>query len=266
MGERRAKRVVPWGTTRLSPAQRATSTFGVALAAVGVLVLTQACGSSTQEPKRVAASSTAADPTPTSPSGASTSTSTPAPTPARTAAPTPRVTVRASPRPTASAQPKPLSTVQPRRAVSTLGPMSLSAPSIGVRGALKRTEARNGVVNPPSGVLTWISGYGRVRPGEVGTAVIAGHVVNGRRADVFYRLQDIDRGDRVTVVDSDGKPVVYTVTATRVATKTSVSRDPAVWGSNRSVRRIALITCDDDQGFRADGHRVANFVAIAEAS
>ncbi|KGN29514.1 hypothetical protein N798_13340 [Knoellia flava TL1] len=130
---------------------------------------------------------------------------------------------------------------------------------------MKRTTARNGVVNPPSGLLTWISGYGRVRPGERGTAVIAGHVVNGKRADVFYRLQEIDRGDKVTVYDSKGKPVVYTVTATRVATKKQVSLDPVVWGGNTSVRRIALITCDDDEGFRADGHRVANFVAIAEA-
>lgn len=143
--------------------------------------------------------------------------------------------------------------------------MSFSAPSIDVSGPLKRTSAVNGVVNPPSGVLAWITGYGRVRPGEVGTAVIAGHVVKGKRADVFYDLQQIDRGDKVTVYDSDGKPVVYTVTVTRVATKTAVSRDNGVWGKNGSVRRIALITCDDDDGYRADGHRVSNFVAIAEA-
>lgn len=52
---------------------------------------------------------------------------------------------------------------------------------------------------------------------------------------------------------------------TKVATKQTVTRDKAVWGANRSVRRIALITCDDDDGYRADGHRVSNFVAIAEA-
>jgi LPXTG-site transpeptidase (sortase) family protein len=143
--------------------------------------------------------------------------------------------------------------------------MSFLAPSIDVAGPLRRTSAVNGVVNPPSGTLAWITGYGRVRPGEVGTAVIAGHVVNGRRADVFYDLQSIRRGDKVTVFDAAGKGVVYTVTATRVATKLAVSRDAAVWGANRSVKRIALITCDDDDGFRADGHRVSNFVAIAEA-
>lgn len=68
------------------------------------------------------------------------------------------------------------------------------------------------------------------------------------------------------MVDAQRKRVVYTFTQTRLATKQAVSRDKAVWGgANRSVRWIALITCDDDDGFRADGHRVSNFVAIAEA-
>lgn len=94
---------------------------------------------------------------------------------------------------------------------------------------------------------------------------MAGHVVAGGRPDVFHRLQDIRPGAKVTVWDSSGQPVVYTVTSTRVATKSAVSRDATVWGANSSVRRIALITCDDDDGFRPDGHRVSNFVAIAEA-
>ncbi|MFC7490033.1 MULTISPECIES: class F sortase [unclassified Knoellia] len=147
----------------------------------------------------------------------------------------------------------------------TLTPMSFSAPTIDVSGSLTRTSAVNGVVNPPAGVLAWVTGYDRVQPGEVGTAVIAGHVVDGTQDDVFANLKDIKRGAEVTVVDARGKPVVYTVTSTRVATKEEVSRDKAVWGANGSIRRIALITCDDDDGFRADGHRVANFVAIAEA-
>ncbi|MFW5470733.1 class F sortase [Knoellia sp. CPCC 206435] len=143
--------------------------------------------------------------------------------------------------------------------------MSISVPAIGVNRSMRRISAVDGVVNPPAGSVAWIRGYNRVRPGEVGTAVIAGHVVNGRRADVFYNLQNLRRGAKITVFDANGKRVVYTVTATRVATKQAVSRDAAVWGSNRSVKRIALITCDDDDGFRADGHRVSNFVAIAEA-
>ncbi|KGN32176.1 hypothetical protein N802_10890 [Knoellia sinensis KCTC 19936] len=175
--------------------------------------------------------------------------------PAPTASPSDRM-------PTKSATASPRTTTT----TATVGaePMAFAASSIDVSGRLQRVRAVNGVVNPASGVLGWVSGYGRVRPGEVGTAVIAGHVVNGERPDVFYNLQDIDRGDKVTVVDAQGQPRVYTVTATRVATKEAVSRDAVVWGGNSSVRRIALITCDDDDGYRPDGHRVSNFVAIAE--
>lgn len=144
-------------------------------------------------------------------------------------------------------------------------PMTMSAPTIGVSGPLKETVARGGVVNPPTKTLAWVKGYDRVRPGEIGTAVIAGHVVDGKAPDIFANLDKIAQGDAVTVVDVQGKARTYTVTRTRVATKDEVSHEPEVWGENTTVRRIALITCDDDDGFRADGHRVANFVAIAEA-
>ncbi|KGN38329.1 hypothetical protein N803_10050 [Knoellia subterranea KCTC 19937] len=182
-----------------------------------------------------------------------------------TATVSPSVTPTRSTTATRSASPSTTRTPKPSRTAPSRAPMSMSVPAIDVSGRLRRIAAVNGVVNPPSGTLAWVSGYNRVRPGEIGTAVVAGHVVHGKSPDVFYHLQNIDRGDRITVWDSDGKPVVYTVTKTRVANKTEVSRDSAVWGANSSVRRLALITCDDDEGFRADGHRVANFVAIAEA-
>lgn len=255
MGEHFWMRVRPVGLTRISSPRQAALAGGLALALAGGAALTQPWLDDPRAPRLAAGSSTATA-TPTS-TATPTLTPTPTPTPTKAAKPTPTT------KPTKST---PTPSLTKRSSGPTTGmPMSLSAPSIDVSGRLRRTSAVNGVVNPPSGVLTWITGYGRVRPGEVGTAVIAGHVVNGKRADVFYNLQDIDRGDKVTVHDSDGEPVVYTVTATRVATKQAVSRDAAVWGRNASVRRIALITCDDDDGYRADGHRVSNFVVIAEA-
>jgi len=130
---------------------------------------------------------------------------------------------------------------------------------------MRRYSASGGVINPPIGAISWVAGYGRVRPGNVGTAVVAAHVSVGGRDDIFAHLSRIARGDKVTVHDAQGRPVVYTVTSTRVATKQDVTRDASVWGANGSVRRIALITCDDDGGYRSDGHRVSNFVAIAEA-
>lgn len=228
----------------------------VALACVAiavVLAVTQLGGRA--EPKAAAQTQTE---TPTA-------TATPSPTPTRSTSPTPTPTPSPS---KSSAKPKPTATPKPKptKAAATTGtPLSISVPSIGVSGKLRRTSAVSGVINPPGGVLGWVKGYNRVRPGEVGTAVVAGHVTDGGRPDVFYRLQNVGKGDKITVWDSDGKKVVYTVTATRVATKEAVSRDESVWGSNGSVKRIALITCDDENGYRSDGHRVSNFVAIAEA-
>lgn len=248
MAEHFWKRVRSQDLTRFSRTQK---TLGGACAAVVVSAVVALSWGGGQGTSSAGAPRPSATPAVTTPSV----TATPTPTPSVTK-PTPSKTTT----PTKTTTPQPTKT-----ATRTFGPMSLSVPAIDVAGPLKRTAAVNGVVNPPSGVLAWITGYGRVRPGEVGTAVVAGHVVNGKNADVFYRLQDVDRGDKVTVYDSDGKPVVYTVTSTKVATKQAVSRDKTVWGANASVRRIALITCDDEDGYRADGHRVANFVAIAEA-
>lgn len=252
MAEHFWKRVGSLGPARFSSAHKALAAAGAAVAVLAAVAFTWGGG----EPTPSAAPRATASPT----ASTASATPTPSPTVTRSASPTATKTPKPTPTKSASRSPKP-TPVKPRAGA----PMTLSVPSIDVSGPLRRTSAQGGVVNPPSGVLGWISGYGRVRPGEKGTAVVAGHVVAGKRADVFYNLEDIDRGDKITVYDSDGKPVVYTVTATRVATKEAVSRDKSVWGANSSVRRIALITCDDDDGYRADGHRVSNFVAIAEA-
>lgn len=144
--------------------------------------------------------------------------------------------------------------------------MTFSLPKIKVSGPLSPTTAVKGVVTPPPGALTWVKGYDRAVPGDVGTAVIAGHVFDGDRPDVFAELERVKVGDHMSVVDAKGVTVNYAVTSIRVATKKEVSHDPDVWGSNDSVRRLAVITCDDEDGFRPDGHRVANLVVVAEAT
>ena len=270
-----AKRAVPVRTAPHAAPRRGLGPGGVGRCGGGVVLLAQGCGGPVRDAEagpRTPAVAESPETASTSASGPSAS-PTPSPTPSATATSTSSATDTPTPTASPSARraavpqrkPSPVvpRTVSPPKA-KTGAPLSFSAPTIDVEGQMRRISAVNGVVNPPSGALTWISGYGRVKPGQVGTAVIAGHVVSGRRADVFHDLQEIRRGDKVTVFDANGRRVVYTVTATRVATKKAVSVDQAVWGANRSVKRIALITCDDDDGYRADGHRVSNFVAIAE--
>ena len=121
----------------------------------------------------------------------------------------------------------------------------------------------DGTIDPEPGSIMWFQGFDRVRPGRVGTAVIAGHVASGGRRDVFANLADVDVGDRVQVVDK-GKTMTYRVTRASAINKYDVTSDEAVWGRNTSRSRLAIITCDDAFGFRGDGHRVANFVIIAD--
>ena len=121
----------------------------------------------------------------------------------------------------------------------------------------------DGTIDPEPGSIMWFQGFDRVRPGRVGTAVIAGHVASGSRRDVFANLADVDVGDKVQVVDK-GKTMTYRVTRASAINKYEVTSDEAVWGPNTSRSRLAIITCDDAFGFRGDGHRVANFVVIAD--
>ena len=121
----------------------------------------------------------------------------------------------------------------------------------------------NGTINPPKGKVIWFQGFGRVRPGAVGTAVIAGHVAKGDEPDTFSRLSRVDVGDTIQIVDG-GKTKTYRVNRASAIDKTKVTTDKAVWGTNTSHSRLAIITCDDALGYRSDGHRVANFVLIAD--
>jgi LPXTG-site transpeptidase (sortase) family protein len=181
---------------------------------------------------------------------------TPSPTTA-TEAPT------SSPTPTASSTPAKPSPSPTKKATSASG-TRIKIPAIGLDSAMSaRGLSADGTIDPPPGTVMWFKGFERVRPGAVGTAVIAGHVASGDRRDVFANLADVDVGDKVQVL-TNGKALSYRVTRASAIDKQKVTTDQAVWGTNTSRSRIAIITCDDAFGFRGDGHRVANFVVIAE--
>ena len=110
----------------------------------------------------------------------------------------------------------------------------------------------------------WVRGYGRVKPGNVGTAVVAGHLVASGRDDVFADLSSVHVGNTV-LIRAGATTRTYVVRRAAVVTKVALTHDADVWGQNTSKRRIVLITCDADLGYRSDGHRVANYVVVADA-
>jgi len=122
----------------------------------------------------------------------------------------------------------------------------------------------SGTISPPAGQARWVRGFGRVQPGKIGTAVVAGHVVSSGDPDVFSELSSVRVGNKV-VVTAGSMTRTYVVTRAAVVKKSALTRDADVWGQNTSTRRIVLITCDDELGYRSDGHRVANYVVVADA-
>lgn len=122
-----------------------------------------------------------------------------------------------------------------------------------------------GRIDPPAGTAMFVDGFARVRPGAVGTSVIAGHLVHSGKDDVFARVPELGVGDDLTLRAGDQR-LTFVVKSTQVTDKARVTADDLVWGSNTSIRRLVLITCDDALGFRKDGHRVANYVVVAEAA
>ncbi|MGA5305082.1 class F sortase [Nucisporomicrobium flavum] len=77
-------------------------------------------------------------------------------------------------------------------------------------------------------------------PGDIGPAVLAGHVDSRSGPAVFYRLREVDTGDRIEVTRG-GRTVTFTVTATAWYPKSDFPTD-RVYGPTPD-RQIRLITC-----------------------
>ena len=121
-------------------------------------------------------------------------------------------------------------------------PVALMIPSIGVRTRLIRLGLTpQGTLQVPASPL--VAGWytGSPRPGEIGSAVIAGHIDSYTGPGVFFRLRLLRRGDLVYVRRATGKVAVFRVYNVRMYTK---NRFPtaAVYGPAPDAE-LRLITC-----------------------
>ena len=78
-------------------------------------------------------------------------------------------------------------------------------------------------------------------PGEVGPAVLAGHVDDHTGPAVFFRLEELVAGDRVVVTGADGQPVDFTVTRVAAYPKDDFAT-AEVYGPTTGPE-LRLITC-----------------------
>jgi sortase (surface protein transpeptidase) len=123
-----------------------------------------------------------------------------------------------SPRPLAHPGPPPAGAVaappRPIGPATVARPVSLSIPVIGVHTRLIRLGlTAQGTLQVPAS--TAVAGWytGGPRPGQVGSAVIAGHIDSYLGPGVFFRLRLLRPGNRVYVRQAGGRLAVFRVYA-----------------------------------------------------
>ena len=140
-------------------------------------------------------------------------------------------------------------------------PVRLQIASIGVDSTLMSLGLRtDGSMEVPAGGFPagWYSGG--PTPGQLGPAVIAGHVdMNG--PGVFYRLHDVKTGDQVTVTRADGTKPVFRVTRVEQFMKNQFPTK-LVYG-NIDHAGLRLITCGGTFNSQT-GHYEDNLVVFAD--
>ncbi len=142
-------------------------------------------------------------------------------------------------------------------------PVSIDIPGIGARSSLIKLglNADKSIEVPPVDEPTqagWYE-YGPT-PGEVGPAVILGHIDGDHKEGIFWRLHDVRRGDKVTVSRQDGSTATFTVSKI-VDVHKSAFPTSAVYG-NTADPELRLITCGG--AFDATtGHYLDNLIVYA---
>jgi hypothetical protein len=114
---------------------------------------------------------------------------------------------------------------------------------------------------PPDGFPAgWFTGA--PTPGELGPAVLAGHVDWGGSPGVFHRLRDLVPDDEIAVTRADGTTAVFQVQRVERFAKDSFPTD-AVYG-DLDHAGLRVITCGGtfDQRARSYADNVIVFAAL----
>jgi sortase (surface protein transpeptidase) len=142
-------------------------------------------------------------------------------------------------------------------------PTRVRIPAIAVNAPLMSLalDSTGRLAAPPKQNRNLAGWYGDgASPGEIGTAVIAGHVDNDRGPAVFYDLGALKPGSEVDVDRSDGVTAVFTVDSVKAYDARAFPNDKVYGDSTRAELRV--ITCG--AGFDKRTHEyLGNVVAFA---
>jgi len=152
----------------------------------------------------------------------------------------------------------------PRRVAASGGsaPVRLAIPAIGVATRLVRLGLEpDGAKQVPGdfGAAGWFAGG--PAPGQLGPAVIAGHVDSRTGPAVFYRLRDLRPGDRVEVLRADGSLARFAVERVGQYPKARFPTDDVYYPT--LTPRLRLVTCGGSFDREAHSYR-SNVIVFAK--
>lgn len=140
-------------------------------------------------------------------------------------------------------------------------PNRIRIPRIGVDSILEHlTLGPQGELNAPVDfdLAGWYSGG--VAPGQVGPAIIAGHVDSAVGPAVFARIGELVAGDEIVVSTSTGTDLTFVVTGSAQSAKAAFPTDEVY--SNVPRPELRLITCAGAFD-RSVGHYTDNLIQFA---
>ena len=155
----------------------------------------------------------------------------------------------------------PTTTVPAPAAVARSVPVAVRIPALGLAVWLTQLGLNpNGTVVVPTSVQVpgWFSPG--PSPGQIGSAVILGHVDSYKGPGVFFQLRTLQPGNQIDVNLADGVVATFKVTSVVQYQKTAFP-DQQVYGSNGSSQ-LQLVTCGgafDSQ----TGHYLSNIVVYS---
>jgi len=125
-----------------------------------------------------------------------------------------------------------------------LRPTSVKIPKIGAESSLLAVAVKtDGSISVPSVHTPMQAAWYKLSPvpGDVGPAVVLGHVDGDKKPGIFFRLKDLVPGDEVDIDRSDGRKLKFVVDRVTQVPKDTFPRD-AVYG-NSAKPELRLITC-----------------------
>jgi hypothetical protein len=143
-------------------------------------------------------------------------------------------------------------------------PVSVAIPAIGVQSPLLHLgRNKDGTMQVPdlttsANEAAWYK-YS-VTPGQVGTAVIEGHVDSYQGPAVFFRLGALRPGNHINVTLADGITAVFRVTGVREYAKAEYPANTIYAPAHYAALRV--ITCGGDFD-GATGHYLSSVVVFA---